>query len=325
MFLLLHILPCPALADVARPILPDNRDPSDTLAVLLSIPETDIDLTWSKLSIDMLLDADADMGADMAEIASIATALLARIGDNSTSAARVAALRAYLYESGEWNDHAPYSYDFSNSAGMRASQKTLHSYLQTRRGNCINMPMLFLAIGERMGVTMNVTTAPQHVFIQFEDPETGIVQHLETTSGAKPQRIVWQRQILPMTDQSITSGMYMKRLTKRQQVAVMGEALLHLSQERADHYERIQLAKLILSHFPECDAALLHLADASRKLIEAEVLPHYQRMEEMPADALKRFESWTHSYDFAVFELNRLGWQPSTSNTAVRFPDHTGP
>ena len=311
---------CAAFAEISHPELPESGDPSDTLQVLLSVPEEEIDLGWSKLSIDTLIDEDANVSSNLAAIEAIASILLTQIGAGASSAERVAALRTYIYKSGEWNGFEPYSYDFTDPSGMLASHKSLHRYLATRRGNCINMPMLFLAIGERMGVTMNITTAPGHVFIQFENPDTGIVEHLETTSGAQPQRIVWQREILPMTDTAIEAGMYMKRLTKRQQVTVMGEALLQMSHERGDHRERIELAELILSHFPECDVALLHIVDASRSLIMEKIVPLYRHPGEMPPDILAKFEAWAFSHDHAVSALDRLGWQPATPNPNVQLP-----
>lgn len=48
-------------ADVSRPVLPENQDYSDTLQVLLNVPEDEIDLTWSKLVIDELIDEQADI------------------------------------------------------------------------------------------------------------------------------------------------------------------------------------------------------------------------------------------------------------------------
>ena len=49
----------PAFAD--HPILPVSRDYSDTLSVLLCVPENEIDLTWSELVIDNLVDPEANI------------------------------------------------------------------------------------------------------------------------------------------------------------------------------------------------------------------------------------------------------------------------
>lgn len=309
-----------ASAQVSRPALPEDRDLSETLRALLSVPEADIDLTWSKLVIDTLIDPEADIEEGLAKIDSIAARVQQLAGEDASAARRVAFLRAYIYEAGPWNDHQPYSYDFDDPSGMMASHKSLNRYLTTQRGNCINMPFLFLVVGERMGIEMNVTTAPRHVFVQFEDPITGEVQHLETTSGAQPQRIVWQRHVLPMTDRSIESGMYMQRLSKRQQITVMAEALLQLAREQGDHVERLELAALILEQFPQSDFALLNVMDASRSLIQREILPKHPHPNEMPSAVLRQFEEWAMNHDGALDALQSYGWQPAVQNENVILP-----
>ena len=309
------------MAEMRYPELPPDGEFSDTLAVLLSVEGGDIDLTWSKLVIDELIDDAADVETELAEIESIADFLIQRIGENATPTQRVAALRTYFYQSGGWNGHQPYTYDFDDPSGMLASHKSLRQYLDTRKGNCVNMPILFLAIGERMGVEMNITTAPRHVFLQFEDPETGEVQHLEATSGAEPQRIVWQRQVLPMTDRAIDSGMYMQRLSKRQQVVVMAEALLHAASEQSDHEERLELADLMLREFPEFDTALMHLASASQALIQQEIVPYYRSPNEMPPEAVLQFQNWAAASDYATSKLDEYGWQRARPNPNVILPN----
>lgn len=309
-----------AFADASRPELPANGDPSDTVAALLSVPEAEIDLTWSKLVIDELIDPDADLEASLAEIETIADTVLAYAGPAADDAQKVAVLRTYIYKSGEWNGNQPYSYDFEDPNGMRASHKSLSRYLKTRKGNCINMPFLFLAIGECMGVEMNVTTAPRHVFIQFDNPQTGKLEHLETTSGAQPQRIVWQRQVMPVTDRSLETGMYHQRLNKRQQVAVMAESLLHKAHEDGDYQERLELAGLMLAEFPQADVALLHTMGAYRDMIRTEIAPLYSSAQEMPPWVFQKYVEWLRLHDEAEAKLLNLGWQPAQANPNVIMP-----
>lgn len=245
---------------------------------------------------------------------------MSHAGEDSDASQRVELLRAFIYKSGSWNSFQPYSYDFDDPMGLSADHKSLDHYLTTRKGNCINMPFLFLAVGERMGVEMNVTTAPRHVFIQFDNPKTGKVEHLETTSGAQPQRIVWQRQVMPVTDRSLETGMYHQRLNKRQQVAVMAEALLHKAYEDGDHQERLELAALMLAEFPEADVALLHTMGAYRDLIRTEIAPLYRSPQEMPPVIYQQYVTWARLHDEAEAKLWNLGWQPAQANPNVVMP-----
>jgi regulator of sirC expression with transglutaminase-like and TPR domain len=323
-FLILLLISSPlayANADTSQPTLPENDDPSDTLQILLNVPEAEIDLTWSKLVIDELIDQNANLENDLKDVEAIAAKIMSHAGEGSDASTRVELLRSYIYKSGSWNAFKPYSYDFDDPMGLSASHKSLNHYLTTRKGNCINMPFLFLAVAERMGVEMNVTTAPRHVFIQFDNPQTGKVEHLEATSGAQPQRIVWQRQVMPITDRSLESGMYHQRLNKRQQVAVMGEALMHKAYEDGDHSERLEIATLILDVFPQADAALLHSMGAFRDMIREQIAPLYAHPSEMPPQVFAQFEKWAMAHDAHEAKLLDYGWQPAKPNPNVVMPN----
>lgn len=305
---------------IQHPAIPAGADESEIIEVLLSVPESQTDLAWSKLVIDRFVDPDADVDATMKRLDALAALASARAGANANAPRKVAALRDVIYKPGPWNGNAPLTYDFDDPNGMQASHKTLARYLETRRGNCVNMPILFLAVSERMGVTMNLTTAPRHVFLQFTNSDTGKVEHLEATSGAQPQRIVWQRKVLPMTDRAIESGMYMQRLTKHQQVAVMAEILLHRLVEQENQPERIEVAELMLSVFPECDVALMHLADAYRIQIGRRFEAKYPTIESIPPAERAVFEEWKNEHDSAVDRLVSLGWQRSQATEFTSMP-----
>lgn len=305
----------------ARPSVPENRDYSDTLAVLLSVPEDQIDLTWSKLVIDQLVDAETSIVQTEIQVSELVRQTLLISGAATTDQAKVSALRTVIYEPGGWNSNRPFSYDFDNPNGRLAKNKTISEYLETRRGNCVNMPILFLLAGEKMGLQMNLTTAPRHAFVQFKDRESGKVIHLEPTSGALPQRIVWQRKVLPMTDRAIETGMYMKQLTKRQQVAAMAETLLQALVEQDDHEERLGVASLMLEVFPEFDIALLHSQDAHQKIIVRDFQSRYPTPDQIPPEMLPIVASHAQQRDRALNQLYTLGWQPAQDAEGVILPN----
>lgn len=314
-----------AQAEVRRPKIPANADASEIVEALLSIPEEEIDLTWSKLVFDHAVDPSVDIDATLERLDALATKAKELAGLKANAPRKVAALRTVIYKPGPWNGNTPFDYDFDDPNGILATHKTLAWYLQTKRGNCVNMPILFLAVSERMGVTMNITTAPRHVFLQFANSDTGKIEHLEATSGAQPQRIVWQRQVLPMTDRAIESGMYMKRLSKRQQVAVMAEILLHHLGELDEQAERIEVAELILKEFPELDVALLNLADAYRLQIQKRFASVYPTTDSMPLTERVVFEQWASAHDKAVDLLAYLGWQRAQATEFTSTPGQGKP
>lgn len=304
-----------------RPIIPENLDYSDALEVLLERSENEIDLAWSKLVIDELVGSEMTIEGTEAQISEIARQATMISGSTATDQVKVAALRRVIYEAGNWNSDKPFSYDFDNPNGRLAQNKTISEYLSTRRGNCVNMPILFLLTGERMGLKMNLTTSPRHAFVQFEDRESGKIIHLEPTSGALPQRIAWQRKVLPMTDRAIETGMYMQRLNKRQQVAAMAETLLQALVEQNNPEERLEVSAIMLAVFPEFDIALLHTQDAHQKIIERDFQSRFPTPDLIPSELMPIFISHAQGRDQALTRLYELGWQPARDTPETYIPN----
>lgn len=266
----------------------------------------------AKIALDALIDSNSDSQNVRAEIQMLAMQVREAVGDvNPSDAELIQVMREVIYISGPWNAYNAFSYDFDNPQGRLARDKSLQNYLTNRRGNCVNMPLLFMAVAEELGIEgMSLTTAPTHIFIQYQDPDSDQVIHLEATSGALPQRIVWQRQVLPMTDRAIETGMYMKRLNRREMIAVLAEVLLQDLNAREEHAERYEVARLILREFPQYDVALLHLQHSAHVIIQNEYMAFYPTSDHIPLAERARFEELAH----AVFTTERLlfdlGWRP---------------
>ena len=95
----------------------------------------------------------------------------------------------------------------------------LAGLLRTGRGSCVSMPLIYLVIGERLGMPVHLVTVGKHCFIRWEEPgyrmniETTIVNKLHFTpddtvytdvEGLKPAELV---------------GNQMRNLTRREVVA----------------------------------------------------------------------------------------------------------
>ena len=56
----------------------------------------------------------------------------------------------------------------------------LAGLLRTRRGSCVSMPLIYLVIGQRLGMPVHLVTVGRHCFIRWEEP--GYRRNIETTS-----------------------------------------------------------------------------------------------------------------------------------------------
>ncbi len=61
-----------------------------------------------------------------------------------------------------------------------ANHVLLAGLLQTRRGTCVSMPLLYLVIGQRLGYPVHLVAIGSHYFIRWEEPD--LRMNIETTS-----------------------------------------------------------------------------------------------------------------------------------------------
>ena len=60
-----------------------------------------------------------------------------------------------------------------------ANNLFLSGLLRTRRGSCVSMPLIYLVLGQRLGVPIHLVAIGKHYFIRWEEP--GYRMNIETT------------------------------------------------------------------------------------------------------------------------------------------------
>lgn len=291
----------------AQPSLARRHD-SDVRVVreILQQPEAEIDLAKAKVTIDRLIDPSIDAAATLAQLDAMAKSLGAMLPAGASKRLTLDALRYHVYKASPWNNNRPFRYDLDDPFGENISNKLLSTYLATRKGNCISMPMLFIILGQKLGIDVTAATAPNHVFVKYRD-DAGQWHNLEATSGAGFTRDVWMRQQFPMSDEALASGIYMRPLTKKETVVVMVGTLLELYDQQQMHQQRIALARLALEFDPRHVAAILHQHSATLRIYRLLVK---QRSDVNPVEsqvqALRLDVTLRALYEEAI----ALGWRP---------------
>lgn len=115
------------------------------------------------------------------------------------------------------------NFDFSDSR-----DDLLHGLLTRRLGTCASLPVLFVAIGRRLGYPMHLAIAKGHVFCQWVD-ERGRF-NLEGSCGGggdcRPDERYheWPR---PLTQADMASGRYLRPLSRAEELALFLETRGH--------------------------------------------------------------------------------------------------
>ena len=198
--------------------------------------------------------------------------------------------------------------------GRRLSSKRLGTYLETRRGNCVTMPMLVMILGRRIGLDMTLATAPHHVFVKFTD-EQGKVWNLEATSGAGYTRDIWYRKNLAMTDQAVAKGTYLRALNDDQVKAVMATYLVEHFMAEKQPEQAIAAADVILRHHP--GDAIMHVwrGSAFGLMLRRDVVARYADLGALPRE-VKAYADALYRNNVADFEAaEALGWTEQDGET----------
>lgn len=182
---------------------------------------------------------------------------------------RVRALNTFLYKKGAWNDGITFSYDEDDLQVAKPSNKFINGYLATRKGSCITMPMLYLALAERLGLPMYAARLPYHFIVRYvpEELTRNFHENIEATNGGGYVSDKEYRRTFQVPEKAVKNGVYLRTLTRRQFVASLllvnaNEWIVRKNFERAKYY--LELSMMYDSTFSSAfmNYGLLHLQEA---------------------------------------------------------------
>jgi regulator of sirC expression with transglutaminase-like and TPR domain len=295
-----------------------------SIRAITDTPDDRIDFAREKLRLDKLIEPSTDVEAGVRQIDAMAQTIRVMAGPSAPPRLRLIMLRRYIYEAGPWNGGKPFQYDLSDPLGRKPANRLLSTYLATHRGNCVSMPVLFTALANRLGLNATLSTAPDHMFVKYTDDVTGKVFNLETTSGAYPARDVWYRQNLPMTDQAIANGLYMKMLSRKEALAVLATTVIDHAFRGRHYQEAWDIAEAIRPYYPNNIGVLLAPANAAMGLVQTELRAGYPARSDIPPALLGRLDFLEKTVSASLNHAYALGWRendgelPKLASTAAQ-------
>ncbi|MDP1609075.1 MAG: transglutaminase family protein [Chlamydiales bacterium] len=136
--------------DLARALFLAEDEPSDTLALKARNYEANIDL--------------------------MALQILARLPENPTAEQKVRAINDYVFNEMRFRfpPHSLYAKDID-------MYTLLPSVLDSRRGVCLGVSILYLCLAQRLDLTLEAITPPGHIYVRYVSPKGEII-NIETTA-----------------------------------------------------------------------------------------------------------------------------------------------
>jgi len=286
----------------------------EKIKAILEQPEEKIDLARAKLTIDHMIDPTTDQAAVLKQIDVMAAEINASFPVGASNLVKFKVLRDYLYQPSPASGRKKFLYNFEDDRNPKA--KLLSVYLATHRGNCVSMPLLFVILGQKLEIPVTITTAPAHVYVKFRG-DNGKWYGVETTSGGGWAEDDWQvKQFPTLTPKAIESGIYMQPLTKTEAVAVIADSLFENYESR--HSEeadiaRINLAMLLLDHYPKDINAMLNAYLSYRELRQHLFIERYPNPSDIPTNLLPQYNQLENGWLYWGNKAKELGFQAPTA------------
>lgn len=195
------------------------------LRAQFQLPDDRVDYAAAKLAVDRLIDPSTDVAAVRRQLDEWERAVRGNVPANPTARQVLDALLKTLYEPGPWNQGKPFSYDLSDPLGKNPTNKQLATYLSTRKGNCVSMPLLFVILGQRLGLPVALATAPNHVLVKFADDMQQMWLNVEATAGGFKYDSSYQRET-GISEVALDNGLYLRPLLPHEGVGVIAGTLM---------------------------------------------------------------------------------------------------
>lgn len=181
---------------------------------ILSLPEDKIDVGIAALTFAKEIYPDLDIQAYSRKIDYLADETRQLAGGTTDPERRIRVLNTVIYRiEGFHYDRDPFS---------RSKQEYyfLNGILDTKQGICYSMPLLYIAVAQRLGWPIYPVIIPDHVFARYVDP-TFDRQNIETTSGGKYSPDESYVADFFISAKGIKNGNYLKTLSYREFLSEM--------------------------------------------------------------------------------------------------------
>lgn len=291
---------------------------------LLQQPEGSIDLAEAKVIIDRMVDPSVDARKTIDQLDRWADRARARFPPGATNKAKLHLLISTLYESGPWNDHRPFGYDFSNPLITDTRETLLSNYLAKRKGQCAIMPIAFVLLGQKLGLPVTMSMAPYHLLAKYGDEEIGVWTNVEATSGRiYPDSGYESSPILNMPPEGIKHGTFLRPFTQRESVALFATVTLAPYYRQKQQPERLLLVTdLILEANPKDAVAMTMRGDAYYQLIDQRFKSKYPDPSQIPARMQADLWFLSHQNLLWYATAEALGWREWSKDQWAGYEKH---
>lgn len=290
-----------------------------TLRTLLKTTDAKIDLANAKIAIDRMIDPNIDAVGTRKKLNVFAARIKARFPIDASPRIKLNILLSSLYQPGPWNDFRPFSYDFNDPFGKDIRNKFVSTYLVSRKGNCVSMPVLFVILGQKLDLDVTLATAPEHVLVKYRGDD-GQWLNVEATGGGFKRDSSYQRDT-GISEKAMANHIYLRPLTKRESVAVMMSTMMEFYVAKNQQTQRVALADLALEINPKDTVAMIHKATGYYMLLQLRYVANYPSPADIPPETRKDYLMLSKENLRWFANAEALGWTEPTKIQNAKYLD----
>lgn len=291
------------------------------LRAQFQLPDEQVDYAAAKLVVDRLIDPSTDTAAVRRELDHWEAAVRGNVPANPTARQVLDALLKTLYQPGPWNQGKPFSYDLSDPLGKNPKNKQLATYLATRKGNCVSMPILFVILGQRLGLPVALATAPNHVLVKFADDTQQMWLNVEATAGGFKHDSSYQRET-GISEAALDNGLYLRPLLPHEGLGVIAGTLMEHYGAKKDAAALMAVVDLALTANPKDPVAMIWKANAYYLDTQQRITSKYPNAADVPPELHAEYRRVTQENLAWFAKAESLGWTQKTPEQEASYLQH---
>ncbi len=287
-------------------LLSQNIPKNKSIFDIVNEKDENINIGYWALIIAKEFDHSIDVSKYLTKLGEMTNEINRMLAGRNKDMDRFLATKTFLYVPGKWNDFKPFSYDLNDPLGKVLNHQLLNNYLDSRKGNCVSMPTLFLALMERIDPSTPFVgvKAPLHLFCRFKDRQTNDVWNVETTNGGNPARNQWYIDKMNITQTAIDSGLYLRDLTKKEFIAELIGVLIAKERKNGNFEMAMKYVDLVLKLSPNSDLGLVN-----KGALISEIGYYKSQRKELTIEEKKYYNKESNKY---IERAKILGWKPES-------------
>ncbi len=177
-----------------------------SISDLSKIERDCVDIATASLIVEKGLNPAIDIGKDLQTIDGITAAILDKMPGEIDPRDALQIISEHLHE----------ECSFVPAGDMTDPREGFaHRVLANRKGNCLGLSTIYLAVGRRLGLRLFLVEAPGHAFVRYAD--RGVSINIETTDrGALVDDAFYRKKFEITPDRP-----YLRNLTRKEELSIL--------------------------------------------------------------------------------------------------------